>query len=246
VRAFDLSFDGRARPNAAQSNDFDKARYRFLSPDWVRTTLRSGRERVRGPSGDFLIADREVLRLTGRDYAEDLRELEETLGMARNFVALTDLSALRLARLEKQPAAPAGIPNLHLSRSEELDWLKLLSPDFRTPASSKNQPASFSEQKPVKPVETMFRVHLGLNRQTSLPELVVIQEETASPRLAETAMLLFLDDFRSLQGFQVPHRVAVHPVENGVFRDQPTLELWLLPGGTLRPELSPGDFLPPA
>ena len=74
VTAFDLHFHLRVRPDEIQSNDLT-AHYRFLSPGFVRATLESGREHLRGPKGDYLIDGEESLKLVGREAAEDKKQI---------------------------------------------------------------------------------------------------------------------------------------------------------------------------
>lgn len=244
VRAFDLTFEGRAWASHVQSNDFDGARYRFLAPDWVRTTLRSGREQLRGPQGDFLLDGREVVPLIGRDHKEDRKQLDQTVGVARNFCALTDASRLRVASLVRLEGPPATVPEPLREAAARLVWLELTSPDFRV----------WREGAPI-PSDALFRVQLGLDpaeapvgdhTATHLPRLVTIAEDVEPAARAESAMLLELTQFRELDGFRVPHELRVHPPvpeqDPWRFRDRPSLELWLLPDGRLRPELSVRDF----
>ena len=112
VNAFDLTFDGRARMKDKQSNDFNNTRYRFLAPNWVRTSMESGVERMRGPEGDWLVdrKKQDKIRLVGRDFTEDRRELADFQNIARNFVNLTDPARLELQSLRVLPASPATVP----------------------------------------------------------------------------------------------------------------------------------------
>jgi hypothetical protein len=50
------------------------------------------------------------VQLAGREYAQDRRELTESLNIARSFVALTDPAQLRIAKLEELSAPPATVP----------------------------------------------------------------------------------------------------------------------------------------
>ena len=72
LRAFDLTFEGTAYSGEAQSNDFDIERFLYLDPGWVRMTLKSGRVRLRGPAGDFLLDTKRgsQVPLRGKELAQ--------------------------------------------------------------------------------------------------------------------------------------------------------------------------------
>jgi hypothetical protein len=239
VRAFDLQFEGRVRPRGKQSNDFDIERFLYLDPGWVSMTLKSGRRRLRGPEGDYLVDSKRgtVVRLQGREMAEDIRELGDTVRIARTFVSMTHPGALRLARLRTLDAPPSGLPAKLKATAGELHWLELISPDFHSVA-----PRHLADGR-----EPLFRVRLGLHPETRLPAMAVIHEDDPGGAL-ETAVLLELGGYKKVDGFQVPSVVKTHApdasVSPWVFAERPAMELWLLKG-SLRPKLTEKDFLPP-
>ncbi|MCK6446873.1 MAG: hypothetical protein L6Q99_10815 [Planctomycetes bacterium] len=251
---FDLTFEGTVHPTQRQSNDFPKTRYRFDPRGWVRLSiLASGRERLAGPKGMFVIDGKEVVQLTGREHDEDRRQIREELSIAKNFLALSDPKNLRLAKLELLPAPPAALPATLQARAAKLVWLALESPDFRL----------FQSQ--TADANANWRVELGLGATTNLPELVSITEIGASSMRPESAMLVEFRAYTPLDGLQVPSQLATYAVDansiaaptsgpNSPDRGGPllwrytrwsSLELGLKSGGTLRPAFTEADFTPP-
>ena len=231
VTAFDMEFDVSAYSGERQSNDF-QARYLYKEPGWVRTTIKkSGRERLRGPKGDFLVEKGKATRLVGRELAVDREELEDTVGIASTFVALTDPGAIRVARLELLAGAPATLPEARRKRGAELKWLSVSSPDFHRVGTSPERG------------EPLFRADIGLDPKTDLPALAVISREL----VPESALLIELKDFRDVDSFQVPATMTTYRPDTGVspwvFGKRPQLQLWLI-RGSLRPDLKPADFEP--
>lgn len=241
LRAFDLEFEGRAFPTEGAANDFDIKRFLYLDPGWVRMTLKSGRVRLRGPQGDFMLDTKRgtSMRLRGKELAADIRELNETVRIARSFVALTDPSNIRIASL-RLGEVPTGLPAKLAERAATLEWIELASPDFHPEGPS-------AVRDPATP-EPLFRVRIGCGPKTHLPALAVIQEATGGEPRIETAMLLDLRKFKRLDGYQVPGHVRTHlpdaSVSPWVFAGRQSMELWLVKG-SLAPVLSEDDFLPP-
>jgi hypothetical protein len=240
IRAFDLLFEGRVYSGENQTNDLD-ARYLYLEPGHVRMVMKSGRERMRGPKGDYLIDKSGVYPLRGREYAEDQRELDETVAVARLFVGLSDPGRLRLASLEVLPAPPPRLPEAVAKKAAELDWIVLLSPDFR-----RHQDGARA---------TLDRVELGLERESHVPVLAVVTHPTDP----HSAVLARLKDYQPLDGYRVPYdvttwRIAPDQAATGpaagissqrlAFAAKPAIRLWLKEG-RLRPRLEPADFEPP-
>jgi hypothetical protein len=198
---------------------------------------------MRGARGDFLVDKSGVYPLKGRDYAEDRRELDETVAVARLFVGLTDPGRLRLASLALLPAPPANLPEPLVKKAAELDWLVLESPDFRVHADGRTA--------------TLDRVELGLERETHVPVLALVTDP-ADPR---SAVLARLENYQPLDGYRVPWKVATWRVADGqaaagpaagdaqrrplAFEPKPAVRLWLVEG-KLRPALEPTDFEPPS
>lgn len=243
VTAFDLTFDGRARPESGQSNDFNRARYRFLGPGFVRTSLPSGAERMRGPEGDWLVdvSKGDRVQLAGREYAQDRRELSESLNIAKSFVALTDPAQLRIAKLEDLAAPPATVPPSLAAVAPKLDWIAIESPDFHLVSASSRREAQ------------SFRCQLGLDRATHLPELATIWEDEHGAMVHETALFVRMTKYVDLDQFHVPSQIDVYPADLDVspfrFADVSSLSLYLrylLKESTLRAKLAPADFSPGA
>ncbi len=239
VTCFDFECWGTAYTGGRQANDFE-ARIRFLEPGFVhRTMKRSGRGQVRGPAGDFLIDEKgRVLPLQGREYAEDRKDLDRTVAVARTFVALTDPLHLTIASLELQPAAPTSLPGAFAARAAELTWLVVRSPDFYL-ADAAEVPAGETDARPL------YRVQLGLDRTTKLPELVVIQRD--DPGQVQLAQLVQLKKFKTLDGHRVPFEVRTFDPDLRLspwkFGTRPATLLGINQG-SLRPDLTAKDFEP--
>ena len=156
VTSFRLTFDLRLRPNEGESHDANNTTYSFLAPQgFVRYTLESGRENMRGPTGDFTVtADGEDIKLEGREFNEDRRQLDEAVRIARNFVALTDPGSLRIQKLAAGLTAPEGLPASLLKRASELSWIEVVSPDFHLQRDA---------GKTSQTRTPLFRVLLGLD-----------------------------------------------------------------------------------
>jgi len=242
VTAFELEFDGRVYSADRQTNDFS-GKYLYLDPGFVRTELaRSERVTMRGPEGDWLIfKDGRKVKLEGRDFEVDVEELDRAVGVARSFVALTDPRTIRIERLELLPGPPSSIPDALSKRAVALQWLLLETPDFRL--------ASDRPPGPGQPPD-LHRIELGLDRATHLPSLVVVRQSDLGQRGFESAQLLALQDFRTLDGYRVPHTVVTYGPDAGTSPwtfdpRRPTFDLYVR-GGTLRPQppLTPASFRP--
>ena len=245
VRAFDLLVDVRyfgslstpgAAPGTASrgSNDF-VAQFRFLAPSCVRVKIVEGsREVWRGPDGDWLDdgTRHERIRLFGRAYQEDRRQLDQWQSIAKDFVGLTDPKSLRIAKLETLPGPPASLPEKLAARGGQLAWVRVTSPDFRLVDA---------------PTDRLFRAALGRDPKSGWVELALIEEDLPSPELRPTAALLELKQPKPLEGLVVPQNILVHSVDPAkrpvAFADVAGMDLYLrIPGSTLRASFVPQDF----
>jgi len=241
VTAFDLKFHLRIRPDEIQSNDLT-AHYRFLSPGFVRATLESGREHLRGPKGDYLIDGDEAFKLVGREAAEDKKQIDEAVGVARNFLALTDPARLKPSSVLPGATPLKLLPSALLERARSLNWITITTDGFHLLSSTEKLPEGAKRTQ---------QALLGISTESSTLEIAVVLEETFGAdgvRLrAPQHVLLDLQKTKELDNFQVPRHLRVHqliPTQKAAkFRDRPTFELWLR-GGTLRPQLSADAFLP--
>jgi hypothetical protein len=230
ITAFELDFDATQYSGEKQSNDVG-ATYSYMEPNFLRMVLRSGRVRMSSPKGAFLQDKTGVHKLEGRDFAQDLKEVEDSLAVARIFVHLTDPRGVRVESLTALPAAPGGMPAATRKLAAELDWISLVSPDFRGPRAKEGAPSD--------------RVELGLERGTHLPRLAIVTD----PSLLERALILQLGDYTQLDGFRVPGRVTTWRIDPELhppaFGERAAFDLWLK-SGTLRPKLEPAHFEPKA
>lgn len=236
---FDLTFEGTVHQTQRQSNDFPRTRYRFDPRGWVRLTIvSSGRERMSGPKGMYVVDGKEVVALTGREHDEDRRQIREELSIAKNFLALSDPKSLRVAKLERLSAPPAVLPAHLAAAAAKLEWLALESPDFR-----------LFQSQTAKP-DANWRVELGLDPKTHLPKLVSVTELGTATMRPESAMLVDFRAYQALDGLQIPSQLSTYGVDAGAgaqwrYSRWSSLELGLASGGTLRPRFSEADFVPP-
>jgi hypothetical protein len=243
VTGFDLHFDGRVRQAGDQGlHDLSDARYRYSEPGWISTILSKGNERLRGPRGDWFIKDGAPTKLQGLDFQNDTRELDDNVQVARTFVSLIDPRALRLRSLALLPAPPFALPAAMLEDAKKLTWIDVVSPDFERPRAA----APAESQPPQRPV----RAQIGLDPKTHLPQLAFVAQDEHGTIVHETALLVKLDKWRALDGFQVPGLLLTYPPDLDpahspwTFGEQFNLKLGLREG-TLRPKLVEQDFLPP-
>ncbi len=239
VTAFELALDVRYRGSASQTNDFDSV-YRFLAPGFVRIAIHDAeghdkRVLLRGPTGDWLadLAREEKIQLdVGREYAEDRRQLDETVSVARTFVALTDPRSLRIASVEMLPAGPAGLPEPLAKHARELSWMCLKSPDFRLVGTGAGA--------------RLFRATLGFDPKTAWVEMALVEEDGAVGALLPSARLVEMRVPKATQGFFVPQQILVYSLEEGrtpaAFAAPAGMDLWIK-RADLRAALKPEDFL---
>jgi hypothetical protein len=241
VTSFDLHFDGTVRQAGDQGlHDVSNARYRYTEPGWISTVLSNG-ERLRGPRGDWFIAAGGVpIKLQGTDYANDTRELDDNVQVARTFVSLIDPRGLRIRSLAVLAAPPFALPAAMLEEAKKLTWLDVVSPDFERP-NAKPTPDG-------KPATKLVRAQIGLDQKTHLPQIAFVAQDDHGTIVHDTALLVKLANWRALDGFQVPSLLLTYPPDFSrspwTFGEKSNLKLGLREG-TLRPKLVEQDFLPP-
>lgn len=238
VEAFDLSFDARAWAEGSEGEkSFRNARLRFFAPNFVDSTLDSGRRRMRGPRGDWIVdAQGNSVRLQGVEMAQDRRELDQILQVARTFANLVNARTLRLRKLETLSAPPFELPAALAQRASSVSWLSLVSPDFSLAHADGGKSSS------------EVRAWIALDSATHLPSLAVVAEESTDASTPRTALLVELWNWAPLDGLRSPKNVRTYPpLAEGAkwgFQDKQNLQLWLTKG-SLRAKLAPGDFEPP-
>jgi hypothetical protein len=264
VHAFDLQIDVRHRSAQNQTNDSTAPlRLRYLSPRFLRMTTSAGRELLRGQGGDYLLdpTRHETIALTptSRENTQDLRQLDETVGIAQNFVALTDPSALRIASLRLAPTAPATLPPSVAKRVSEFElaWLELRTPDFHlvgaqprtdsiAPPPGASAPGSIV---PPPGTPSLVRVWLGTNAKTGAVELALVDASSATSTLSSAAVLLDLRNYAPIDGYSMPQTIHVYDVDSSrfppAFAAEPGTQLGVhAKSASLHPALQPADFEP--
>jgi hypothetical protein len=227
--SFDLNFDVTIHSPDGGFHDAS-ARYRYREPGWVRIDVRqTGTTRLRGPRGDFLLREERSTPLVGRDFAEDRRELDEALSVARAFTGLTQPSALRIEGLRLPGAPPSGLPRALGERAAALEWIAGETADLRRGAGGE-QPG----------VDT---VQLGLDRASGLPAVAIVLSREAPGR----ALLLELSAWVPLDGLRLPSRIRawhVDPSRRSRFPEEKSADLYLAEGGRLGGAIEEALFAP--
>lgn len=251
VDSFRLTFDLTWK-NGPQRNDIPGAQLSFLAPSFIRTTLGSGRQFLRGPEGDFLIDGEKPIPIEGREAKEDRRQLDDMTGLARNFLSLVNPDRLRLRVLE-ETAAPKGLPSKHSEEAKNLQWLRIESPDFFLVDGDRNdapRPPFGSSKK-----STMYSVKLGIERSSGRISMAEILHLRATGEWSRSPLFLRFDKLFEREGFLIPAHMFIYEVERGssrkgyIYRSIAKSSLYLKTTVTnaisLRPDLKPEDFLPP-
>lgn len=257
ITAFDVTFELDLRHDGG-FNQTD-ASFRFLDHPggpYLRARLRS-EERVtlRGPRGDFRLEGTSVERIQGRHFAEDERQLDEWVAIARNFVALTKPDGVRLVSLDPVELAaeqgegntvrfdghdPLPLPDAALAAdARALEWILVTSPDFRLYETGR---------KSGEP-ERVHRALLGTDPGSGELRLAVLDENRG--RLdPSTALFVRVHRYTDVEpGYRVPAGLELRRAERAGmswrFEARPQTTLWLKKGGRFNPPLTPADFLPP-
>jgi hypothetical protein len=138
-----------------------------------------------------------------RENEQDRRQIDDMLSIARNFVALTDPQRLRIASMKKLATPPAIVP----PASSEVDyaklaagllWIEVQSPDFRLLRAAQAKG------------EQLYRVELGLDPKSSLPQLVLIHEGAA---LARSSVFLKLGQWKESEHYLLPRRIQAFEID---------------------------------
>jgi len=239
IRDFDLKFDLRTRDESNRTHDVG-AHIRFLGPKYLWSMIaESGQGHVRNDEGDFLLDGKtgEAVKLIGREGAEDIRQIDETIAIARNFVALTDPRSVRIAALERVGGPPPILPPKLASSATRLSWLAVESPDLRL----------YRLRSRAGEKEPLVRALLGIDPQRKRIELALIHEDLGDRPLLGSTLLVDLSGHFEKDGFVVPRRIDVYQVDTEVepwcFRAKPSSVLSVKNEDfDLRPDLKPEDF----
>ncbi|MDP6368604.1 MAG: hypothetical protein QF615_03275 [Planctomycetota bacterium] len=239
LQTFDISFDQRLRSGAGR-NEFS-TRVRYLAPAYLRFRLESGREQMRGPTGDWLLDGDQTVSLRGREHTEDRKQMDDWLAVAGNFVSLSDPASLHVSRLALAADAPPDLPPKLETTAAALHWLTVASPDFRL----------FLDGAEERDKQAVFSAFLGLDPKTSQLALAVLHEiradraqgpEAPADQRSRTTLIQVLDH-RELDGYIIPRFMNIHQWRAGQFERRPSMELFVVEGH-LDAELVPADFTP--
>ncbi|MCY2960677.1 MAG: hypothetical protein NTY35_10975 [Planctomycetota bacterium] len=248
IRGFDLALDLRLRVQENRTNEFPDARYAYLAPAFLLADTGKGRSQMRGPKGDWLYdatqpAERSLVRLdVGRENAEDRRQLDEALDVARLFVLLIDSRNVRVIRFAATASPEAFLPTKVVDTAQTLSWFELETPDVRPGAQNKSG----------------ARILLGMSKDSGLPVIVLADDAAAPRRINPTTSCVSLSDWKRFDGWLLPKKLLVYlprivdaegaggvtsRVADG-WRAEPAMDL-IVKSGSLKAPLRPEDFLPP-
>jgi hypothetical protein len=234
LRAFHLTADVLTR-QGVQTNEATHIDYRYLAPDCIRFALPSKNETGRfGPAPEqyWTRTSEGVVVLTGREYAQDRKSVDDALTLARNYVALSNPARLRILKVELLAAAPTGLGKELVSRTRKLRWLALESPDF-----------ALLRGELAREAPAVYRVELGL-REDFLPAIAIVRERGnpgADPLLVE------FSQYQEKDGFKLPFQLRVHGIDRtqapASFAERAAQEVYVT-AAALRPSLTVEDFKP--
>jgi hypothetical protein len=238
LRAFQLEADVLTR-SGVQRNEAH-IDYSYLAPDCIRFVLPSRNETGRfGPAPEqyWLKTGGRVVVLSGRDYREDRKAVDDMLALARNYAALSSPARLDLRALERLPSAPADLGPELAKRARKLAWLALESPDFALVRREVARGEAPSDAPAV------YRVELGL-REDHLPAFAIVRERGkggADPLLVE------FSQYQEQDGFRMPFQIRVHVLDRAhaapSFAPEASQEVYVT-SAALRPSLTAEAFVP--
>jgi hypothetical protein len=233
VQAFALQAEVLTRASA-QTNQM-RIDFTFLAPDCVRFMLPSKNETGRfgsRPEDYWLRSGTEVVVLAGREYKEDRRKVDDMLTLARNYVALSNPSRLRMSA-QSGAQMPPDLGTELAKRSKKLRWIAFDSPDFALVQAGDEDTGA----------PRNYHVELGL-REDFLPGIAIVREAEKG-RL--DPLLVEFSKFEERDGFKIPFVLLVHAFDRTqsppVFQASPTQEVYLV-SAALRPALKVDDFKP--
>jgi hypothetical protein len=259
ITGFDLALDLRLKIEENRTNDFPKARYAYLAPNFLLFDTGKGRKQLRGPDGDWLVDSkagegRALVKLdVGRENAQDRRQIEDGLDVARLFVGVVDARNVKVIRFEPRGVPEALLPPGLVEHAKKanpprivdpakLAWFELQTPDVRPGAQ--NQAGA--------------RILLGISPETGLPAIAIADDARAPQRVNPTTSCVVLSDWRPLDGWMLPRQISVYlprlveqvgaggatsRAADG-WRKEPGMDL-VVTSGSLKNTLKPDDFKRP-
>ncbi len=248
VTGFDLALDLQLRIQENRSNAFPNARYAYMAPGYLLADTGKGRSQMRGPKGDWLFDatqpnERALVRLdVGRENAEDRRQLDEALDVARLFVLLVDARNVRVVRFVAAANPEAFAPTKLVGAAQALEWFELETPDVRPGTANK----------------IGGRILLGMVKDSGLPAMAFADDAAAPRRVNPTTSCIDLAEWKLFDGWLLPKKIlvflpriveaegagsATSRVADG-WRTEPAMDL-VVRSGALSAPATPADFLPP-
>lgn len=265
ITAFDLTFEVTFRRPGGTNQD--KVSIQYLEQGetpYIRAKfMKKQVEFLRGPRGDYLITDGKTEPMAGRQFAEDVRQMDRFVGIAKNFITLTrpdrltlvSLRDLRIAppavdgrldpgaktRVDFIGADPLELPDEKLAaQARQLEWVEARSPDFR-----------LVELVTSGRSRQVFRALLGLDPKTGEVRLAVLGEDQNRAVVLENTQLVIIDKYRDLEGgYRVPAALEIREVDATrspwTFQKRNGTSLYLSKKSRaqLNPPLRLADFVP--
>lgn len=253
IRSFELVFDVRSRREGA-FNELDVG-ITYLESEHPRAPFlrlflqREDLVSIHGPDGQWLVDGDTAQRMTGRDYREDRRQLEEYRTLAGNLLALVQPGRVRLVSLRPLEVAsseqgtrvpfvgaePLDLPTPRLAEhARRLEWIELRSPDLRV-----------HEAGGAVTRDAVYRGRLGIEPGSGQVRLAVLAAESSAGRpLARTALLVQVHTYAELEGgYRLPRHLEVKEIDPRSsplsFAKREGAELMLLPS---RSAVNPGGL----
>ncbi len=247
IHSFDLRFNVQSRRPGA-INDLDVG-IAYLEEEHPRAPFlrlflqREDLVSIHGPDGAWLMDGDEVQRMSGRQYAEDLRQLREYRTLAGNLLALIQPDRVRLVslralevtstpdegpwskkRVSFEGADPLDLPDAETAKeARQYEWVELVSPDLRVHRSDEHTPEN-----------TVYRGRLAIEPGSGQVRLVVLHALSPSGRpVPHSALLVDVKQYTELiGGYRLPRDMVVKEIDSTTspltFARRDGTSLWLM------------------
>lgn len=261
VRAFDVRFDVLQRQASADDRSpgsvDGKTRVKWLEgdethADYVELTIEEGdlKQTGYGPAGYYIAAKEGVIDIgRSRDYKTDRELVQRTVSLARNLAGLADFSRLTLYELfPLEDPPPGALPKGELqARPKKLDWLLLVTPDFRLSEELAGGRASSGLD-----VKDLYFVSVGLDRESSEPRLIHVRKKPRPDRSTPPEQLVELRVPQRIDGWWLPKHLylwerqplARDPKLQQFVDGRADREAHVLSGSRVNPGITATDFEP--
>ncbi len=263
IRSLVLSFDAELRERADKIRKDTELVIEYLEEGrgLLKTTfVGSKRISARGPDGDWMIVDGELVDLGGRGDETSRIDHERWLAMTRNFCTISDAANARIVRIAALDVTPfhegaplervklgtqvlIDLPTPELgSLARKLTWLEVDSPDFVI--------QDVVETDLGKP-RGVVRARLGLDPKTNrIVFAQIVPLGKGKPVETRSALSYVPQWTKAVDQIWIPENLMVYrmlPQEGRILYDiAPTVDLFVRKSESrINPRLEPSKFLPP-